>query len=237
MTTATRTDVEELIARTEELNERVERLIALHEDERRSRESLRDFQADLGLVSTVAMERSIEWLDERRIDTGAVVELLAGLAQAAPQLEKSIGTLVSVGELAGEVGDVGGVVFGSAIEKLDDLGRRGYFTFLAGLFEVLDRIVTSFGEEDLQMLGDNVVLILQTVKEMTQPEVMRMLQRTVKTVRDNEEPPKLSLFGLLRELRDPEVKLGLYRAITLLRGMSGAEAAGEMIEGEEETRT
>jgi len=130
MTTATRSEVDELLARTAELSERVETLIALHEEERRSRESLRDFQADLGLVSSIAMERSIEWLDERRIDTAAVVELLAGLAQAAPQLEKSIGTLVSVGELAGEVGDVGGVVFESAIGKLDELGRKGYFTFL-----------------------------------------------------------------------------------------------------------
>jgi len=232
MTTATRSEVDELLARTAELSERVETLIALHEEERRSRESLRDFQADLGLVSSIAMERSIEWLDERRIDTAAVVELLAGLAQAAPQLEKSIGTLVSVGELAGEVGDVGGVVFESAIGKLDELGRKGYFTFLAGLLAVLDRIVTSFGEDDLEQLGDNVVLILNTVKEMTQPEVMRMLQRTVKVVRDD-EPKKLSVFGLLRELRDPEVKLGMYRAITLLRGMAGGDAAEIQGEGEE----
>jgi uncharacterized protein YjgD (DUF1641 family) len=232
MTTATRSEVDELLARTAELTERVDTLIALHEDERRARESLRDFQADLGLVGSVAMERSIEWLDERRIDMAAVVELLAGLAQAAPQLEKSIGTLVSVGELAGEVGDVGGVVFESAIEKLDDLGRRGYFTFLVGLAGVLDRIVTSFGEDDLDQLGDNVVLILQTIKEMTQPEVMRMLQRTVKVVRDD-EPKKLSVFGLLRELRDPEVKLGMYRAITLLRGLAGTDAAEIQGEGEE----
>ena len=33
-------------------------------------------------------------------------------------------------------------------------------------------MVTSFGEDDVAALGDNVVLILNTLKEMTQPEVM-----------------------------------------------------------------
>ena len=226
MTTATRSD--ELLVKLEELNARVETLISLHEEDRRRRDSWADFEKDFGPVAAIAVERSIDWLDERRIDAASVLELLAGLAQAAPQLEKSIGTLVSLGELAGEVGDVGGVVFESSIERLDELGRRGYFTFAAGLAAVLDRIVTSFGEEDLEMLGENVVLILQTVKEMTQPEVMRMLQRTVKVVRDVQEPQKLSLFGLLREMRDPEVKLGLYRALSLLKGLASPDASPEL---------
>src|SRR3972149_532151 len=93
----------------------------------------------------------------------------AGGPRAAPRGEKSVGPRVPRGGLAGEVGDVGGVVFESSIERLDELGRRGYFTFAAGLAAVLDRIVTSFGEEDLEMLGENIVLLLQTVQGMDPP--------------------------------------------------------------------
>ncbi|OFW67243.1 MAG: hypothetical protein A2Z12_05880 [Actinobacteria bacterium RBG_16_68_21] len=237
MTTAAPADTDHLVARVDELTARVETLVAAMEEERRIRASWADFRTDLAPVAATAMERSIEWFDETRIDPMAVVDLLARLAQAAPRLEKSVDTLVSVGELAGEAGDVGGVVFESMIGRLDDLGRRGYFTFAAGLMDVLDRIITSFGEEDLQLLGDNVVLILETVKEMTQPEVMRMLQRTVRIVQEGEEPEKLSLFGLLREMRDPEVKLGLHRALSLLRGLASAEAISEETMAREEART
>jgi uncharacterized protein YjgD (DUF1641 family) len=35
---------------------------------------------------------------------------------------------------------------------------------------------------------------------------------------------KISLFRLLREMRDPEVKLGLHRMLTLLRGLAEQDA-------------
>lgn len=235
MTTATQPDLEPLLARIDDLTARVERLIQCTEENRRMRQGWADFSADLTPVAARALERTIERLDGTSIDTDAVIGLLIHLAEAAPRLERSVDTLVSVGELAAEVGDVGGPVFESLIGRLDVLGQRGYFTFAAGALGVLDRIVTSFGEDDLEQLGDNVVLIMQTVKEMTQPEIMQMMQRTVRIVRDGEQPEKLGLFRLLREMRDPEVKLGMYRAISLLRGLGG-EAEEGAVQREEKAK-
>jgi uncharacterized protein YjgD (DUF1641 family) len=83
-------------------------------------------------------------------------------------------------------------------------------------------VVTAFTEEDVEALGDNIVLILQTVREMTQPEVMQMLQRTFTSVQDDEhveptEPP--GAFALLREMRKPEVRRGLSRALHMLSSL------------------
>ena len=39
----------------------------------------------------------------------------------------------------------------------------------------MDQVVTSFGEEDVKQLGDNVVLILNTVKSLTQPEMLNLV--------------------------------------------------------------
>jgi uncharacterized protein YjgD (DUF1641 family) len=63
---------------------------------------------------------------------------------------------------------------------------------------------------------------------------MLMLQRTVRTATEGDEPDKVSLFRLLREMRDPEVKLGLHRALGLLRGLGGS--ADTVAITEEETR-
>jgi len=234
VTTLTQPNMDELVSRVEDLAARVEKLIQCTENDRRARQSWADFSADLTPVAARAMERTIERLDGTVIDSDAVIGLMVRLAEAAPQLERSVGTLVSVTELAGEVGEVGGVVFESMITRLDELGRRGYFDFAAGLLEVLDRIVTSFDEDDLRQLGANVVLILETIKQMTQPEIMLMLQRTVRIASEGDEPDKVSLFRLLREMRDPEVKLGLHRALGLLRGLGGSADTVAMTE--EETR-
>jgi uncharacterized protein YjgD (DUF1641 family) len=54
---------------------------------------------------------------------------------------------------------------------------------------------------------------------------MRMLKRSARMVREDAElePQKLSLFRLFREMRDPDVKLGIHRMLTMLRGMAMAE--------------
>lgn len=104
---------------------------------------------------------------------------------------------------------------------LADLEQRGYLSFARSSLGVVDRVVTSFGEEDVTALGDNIVLILETVKEMTQPEVMALLRQTVAEVNDpadaTAEPP--TIRRLLREFRDPEVRLGLARLLAVLRAV------------------
>jgi uncharacterized protein YjgD (DUF1641 family) len=98
--------------------------------------------------------------------------------------------------------------------------ERGYVDFARSGMGVVDRVVMNFTEEDVEALGDNVVLILETVKEMTQPEIMQMMRATLHEVGEVEEdtvPP--SVFALLRQMREPEVRRGLARLIALLRSM------------------
>jgi uncharacterized protein YjgD (DUF1641 family) len=107
---------------------------------------------------------------------------------------------------------------GMLTDRLTELEARGYVGFARSSLGVVDKVVTSFTEEDVQALGDNVVTILNTVKEMTQPEVMGMLRRTVHTVQDEPaEPP--SLLHLMKEMRDPQVRLGLSRVMQMLRSV------------------
>jgi len=79
----------------------------------------------------------------------------------------------------------------------------------------------------VKALGDNVVLILQTVKEMTQPEVMTMMRRTAITAQGVDdsyaEPP--STIALLKQMRDPEVRRGLARTLNILRTLGSETSA------------
>jgi uncharacterized protein YjgD (DUF1641 family) len=101
--------------------------------------------------------------------------------------------------------------------------QRGYVDFARSGLGIADRIVTEFSSQDVEALGDNIVLILETVKEMTQPEVMRMMRSTVHQVREESpsEPP--SLFTLARRLREPNVRRGLDRLLVLLDSLGSSE--------------
>lgn len=130
----------------------------------------------------------------------------------------------SVTELTGDLGPITRQGMESMGRVLADLEQRGYADFVRSGLGVVDRIVTSFTEEDIEALGDNVVLILETVKEMTQPDVMRMLQTTFHNVAEIEPdvaPP--SLFRLVRQMKDPEVRRGLARLIAVVRTMGESE--------------
>ena len=129
-------------------------------------------------------------------------------------------SLLQLTELSGPVMDM-------LTARLAELEAKGYFTFAQGGLSIVDRVVTSFDEEDLDALGDNVVLILNTVKEMTQPEVMRLLSRTaieVQEVEDAPPGPPPSTFALLKQMRDPDVRRGLARTLTVLRSLGSQPA-------------
>ena len=122
--------------------------------------------------------------------------------------------------------ELAGPVMQMVTSKATELEEKGYFTFAQGGLEIADRVVTSFDEEDIRALGDNVVLILNTVKEMTQPEVMNLLSRTAHEVQESEDAPvgpPPSTFALLCQMRDPEVRRGLARTLVVLRSL-GSQA-------------
>lgn len=217
MTTATTVDLDRRIA---ELDDKVERLLCLVEKDRCARAGVTDFMGEVAPVARSAYESVARTLHERDIDLSEIGDLVLRFAESAEELNRALASFQALTSLIDHVGPLGSEAYDLIAARLDEFDRRGYFAFGRAGFGVLDRIVTSFSEEDVQALGDNVVLILETVKEMTQPDIMRMLRRSFSLVRETDEPEKLSLFGLLREMRDPEVKLGIHRMLTLLRGMA-----------------
>ena len=112
-----------------------------------------------------------------------------------------------------------------ATTALSEMERKGYFGFVRQGAYVLDQVVTSFGEEDVKQLGDNVVLILNTVKSLTQPEMLNMVNGLTAGFHAAEAEADAgtldtSLFGLMRQMRDPEVRRGLAITLETLKRVS-----------------
>jgi len=128
--------------------------------------------------------------------------------------------------LYADLSKVGDGAMEMATERLAEAEERGYFAFVRAGAGVLDRVVTSFDEEELAQLGENVVTILETVKDVTQPEMLAFLGHMIDAVKlqqeqvDSEPAKAPSLLGLLRTVRDPDVRRGMARALETLRVVS-----------------
>jgi hypothetical protein len=155
----------------------------------------------------------------RDVTTEDLARFARTLVRSLPQLETTLTELESVRALAAEVTSLTGAGMGALSDGLAGAESKGYFRFARGGARVAERVVESFDEADLAALGENIVLILTTVKEMTQPEVMQLLRRTVSTVTEDDAGPPPSTLALLRQLRDPQVRRGLDRVLTMLRGV------------------
>ncbi len=134
----------------------------------------------------------------------------------------------ALSELTGDLSPIASQGFEAVTRAMSHVESRGYTDFARSGLGVVDRIVTSFDTEDVEALGDNIVLILETIKEMTQPEVMSLLRSTLQNVQDAEEPPEPpSLMSLLRQMREPEVRRGLYRLLVFLRSLGEVQITRE----------
>lgn len=194
--------------------------------QRESREQWSELVSDLTPVTKGVMDVATRELEDLSEDVSLedAVRFLKTTARELPRLQALMAQLDSMSQLVSEVMPLVGPGMGKLTDVLQQLDEKGYFMFAQGGIEIADKVVTSFDHDDVVALGDNIVLILNTVKEMTQPEVMGMLKRTFVTVQEVEEahvePP--SMFALIKEMRDPQTRRGLARVMSMLRTV-GAE--------------
>jgi uncharacterized protein YjgD (DUF1641 family) len=217
--TAVETDrLLELETKIDRLSEQVAYLADEARETALGREMRRELMADLSPIAGQAMSTMTRELANTDLDMATVVRLLKRLAESAETLDAALQQLQSAHGLIEDITPLTGHAFVTLTERLSDLERRGYFSFARESLGVVDRVVTTYDEEDIRALGDNIVLILDTVRQMTQPEVMTMLRRTVDSMEET-DVESTSLFQLARQMRDPEVKRGLARLLGMLRTM------------------
>lgn len=228
MTTAAPERTEELERKIDALTEQVAFLAAEARESRLRRLRWEEFQEDAMPIAGHALEVLTRELDDlsQDVQISDLGDLVREFIRVAPILDRMLSYLEAGSELVADMMPLTDHVMDVTTDSLVSLDQKGYFKFARSGVHVVDRIVTGFSEDDVEQLGDNVVLILETIKEMTQPEIMAALHRMIGAVQrqqqqiaaEPEKPP--SLFRLLGQLRDPEIRRGMGRALNTLRAVS-----------------
>ncbi len=173
----------------------------------RGRQERAELVRDLTPIANDAFRLTVEQLEEIQeyVDLGDLLRLLKRLLRNGRNLDKLLDQLESVMDLAATVSPLADDAFGKAVDTLAEMEHKGYFAFARGGMQIADKAVASLADEDFDRLGDNVVLILNTVKNTAQLDT--------------------SYRGLLRQAGDPAVRRGLALTMRVLQ-IVGAQASG-----------
>ena len=185
-----------------------------------ARQSRQELMETMLPVAKDAMRLASEQMEEVQeyLDPEDLVRMLKKLVRHGPQIEMLVDQLDSLTDMLDVARPMLREGMDRATAMAGEFEKKGYFTFAQGGMRMLDNVVTSFGEDDVNRLGDNIVLILNTVKDMTQPEIMNFLRNTLLVAsKEVEKPVSTSFLDLYRQMQDPAVRRGLALTMRVLK--------------------
>ena len=206
------------------LERKIDYLTELLEEQRARQSAFEELKQDLIPIFNQLFRLTVEELDEIGNDF-QLEDLLYLIKRLLRDTNLIIGMLDQVEStmaLGEELGRLSRPMFIQMVELLDRLEREGYFSFARSAWYVMEQVVSEFTDEDVRALGDNIVTILMTIRHMTQPEVMNLLNGVVDAVAQDEVVPDddISTWQLIRELGDPKVRKGLVRLLGVVKTLA-----------------
>ena len=213
----------------EQINEINRKLDVVLEEvlaQRETRQSLEDLTADLTIVGNDVFRSTVEELDRAgvELDGEAVKQFILKLIRNIGTLNEMFEMMESLNDFIKDVSPVLHQSGLDAINIMNELEQKGYFDFMREGVRIIDNIVTHFTAEDVRLLADNIVTIMETVKEMTQPEMLKAINSGVVVYKniDVKDVPEYSLFRAMREMNSREMRRGLGFMITFLKNIAKA---------------
>lgn len=186
----------------------------------RQRNERAELVRDVTPLANQAFTLAIEQLEEVQeyIDLGDLMRLLKRLLRNGRNLEKMLDQLESLTDLLETVGPLADDAFGKIVDLMAGLEAKGYFTFARGGANLIDNVVASFSEDDLNRLGDNLPQIASLVKHLSQPEVFEFAEDSLAAARQElGKPVNVSTLGLVRQVNNPDVRRGLALTLRILQ--------------------
>ena len=154
-----------------------------------------------------------------------VTQIEKRLDQLTAQMERLVERQAKREELFDELSPVLREVMATATQKLDAVEKRGWFAFAGALGEVAERVLDHYSADDVRALGGAIVSILDTVRALTQPEVLAIMGEAGDALQHADEAKPIGLVGMVRASRHADVQKGMAVLMELLRHVGRAAEA------------
>ncbi len=207
-----------------QLNRKMDLVLESLNQQNRKAEQVEDLFADLQIVGKDMYDTAVVELENQQVELD--IDQLKFLGLKLLNNINDITVMLSVFESTVDFAkDAGPLVRESIIDmtkKLHEFEKKGYFEFLSEIGKMIDNLICHFSKDDVALLADNIVLIVDTMRKVTQPEMMHSIQNALNIYQhiDRDNVPEYSLFKLLKEMNRPEMKKMMGLAVNFMKEMS-----------------
>lgn len=209
------------------INRKLDIILGEIELQSRRRREMEDLKEDLMRVGKDVYDTAVTELEEvhDHLQTGDMLHLGKKLLRNVRNITKTFEQFENIKDFLNDFTPISRELFTDFMNKLDEFDRKGYFLFLKEFSKVMDNVVVSFSAEDVKNLAENAVTILNTVKNLTQPEMLNAVNNALSVYKnlDVNVSEKVSMFTLMKELNKPEVKKGLAFGLKFLENLGKQE--------------
>lgn len=186
-----------------QLNQKMDTLLVFMEEQQTRQRAMDELRDDMIPIANHMIKLTIDELAEigTEFRSEDLLFLLKRLLRNTHLLIRLVDQLEGIMGFTQEAQLLGKQVFNQLVEQLDQLERKGYFALAGEGMHVLDQVVEALDPEDVQAMGATMVASLKTLREPVP-----------------EKAP--SMLALLREMNDPQVRLGLSRMINVMKSLA-----------------
>jgi len=218
-----------LQAQIDAINLKLDRILEEVELQQRHRREMEDLKDDLMRVGKDLYQTALVELEDVHdsLSTGDIAYLGRKVLRNVNTITATFEQLESLRDFLRDVAPLARESAITLMDRLDEFDRKGYFAFMKEMGAVFDRVVTSFSVGDVRALGDNIVAMLTTVKNLTQPEILHTINNAMAVYKNLDVAVRddVSFMALLREFNSPEAKKGLAYALRVLKAVAASAAA------------
>ena len=215
-------ETKEMQNQIDEINRKLD-LVLEHIHEQNSRTMVvEDLMSDLTIISNDAYRSTVAELDRKgvELDTEQLKVLLFKFMNNIPNIVHVMNMLESIMDLMKDAGSIVSQMGIDAINKLHEFEQKGYFEYFAEFGKLLRKISEHYTAKDLSNLSENIGPLVNSIKNLTQPEFLHSMEKITKALSEVKPDDKLdnkSLLKLFKELRSPEVRKSLSYSLRLVK--------------------
>jgi len=217
-------DNEKMQIQIDEINRKLDIVLEEVMAQRETRQSVEDLTADLTVVGKDVFSSAVTELDNAgvELDGEAVKMLMLKLVRNIDTINEMFEMLESVSDFLKDVSPILHQIGLDGIKTMNEFEQKGYIDFFREGMKIMDNIVEHFSADDVKELADNVVTILETVKSLTQPEMLKAMNSGLVVYKsiDVRGVPEYSLFKAMMAMNSKEMRRGLGFLITFLKNIA-----------------
>jgi uncharacterized protein YjgD (DUF1641 family) len=208
----------------DEINVKLDAILECAMTQKHRSERMDDLVADANIIAKDAFRSTVEELEVQGVEMNweDMKFLFLKFLKNIDKFTWLMDTFESAYDLMQDMGPIFNETVIDMIRKMAEMEEKGYFEFFNEMMRATDSIITHYSGEDVKLLADNIVTVMDTVKNITQPDMLQAMNNAVNVFQklEVENIPEYSIWMAMKEMRSPEMKKGIGFMISFLKNLS-----------------